>query len=69
MDWGIVASVVVALALFMVGMMIICVPVCLLMMRRMKKMTGASWMVGCSTSSCFSHEDIEGAIKTSNSVR
>ncbi len=68
MDWGIVASVVVALALFMVGMMAICMPVCLVMMRRMRK-AGSSGMAGCSMSSCFSHQDIDGAIKTTNSVR
>ncbi len=68
MDWGIVASVVVALALFVVGMIAICMPVCLLMMRRMKKGTGAGWMAGCSMSSCFSSKDIPGAIKTTNSV-
>ncbi len=67
MDWGIVASVVVALALFMVGMMAICMPVCLVMMRRMGK-AGSSGMAGCSMSSCFSHQDIDGAIKTTNSV-
>ncbi len=68
MDWGIVASVLVAIGLLIGGIMVICVPVCLLMMRRMKKSTGAGWMAGCSMSGCFSHKDIEGAVKTTNSV-
>ncbi len=47
MDWGIVASIIVALALFVLGMMTICVPIFFFMSRRMKKRMQTGNMPGC----------------------
>jgi cbb3-type cytochrome oxidase subunit 3 len=47
MDWGIVASIMVALALFFLALFSICVPFFLLMARRMKKKVSTAGMPGC----------------------
>ncbi len=51
MNWGIVWSVIVALVLFMLAMAVICVPVCLVMMGRMKKRIGSAASC-CSVPGC-----------------
>ncbi len=61
MDWGIVVSVLVAIGLFIVGIMVICVPACLLVMKRMKKTMQAGGAPICSVAGCCSHENVESA--------
>ncbi len=64
MDWGIVVSVLVALGLFILGIMVICVPACLLVMRRMRKKMRAGGAAMCSVAGCCSHENVESAAKS-----
>ncbi len=59
MDWGIVASIIVALALFILVLMIICIPIFVLMMRGMKKRMQTGNMPKCPMPCGPSHESAE----------
>ncbi len=64
MDWGIIVSVLAAMVLFILGIMVICVPACLLVMRRMRKTMRAGGASMCSMAGCCSSENIEGATQS-----
>ena len=63
MDWGIVASVLVAMALFILGVAVIGMSMFALMARGMKKKIEAGGVPKCPMPGCPFHKDIEGAIK------
>ncbi len=63
MDWGTVASVLVALALLLGGMMVICVPIFVLAARGIKKKMEAGGVPRCPIPGCPFHSDIEKAVK------
>ena len=67
MDWGTVASVVVALALLVLGMMTIMALMFGLAARRIKKGIQAGGIPKCPMPGCPFHKDIEGAITAAKS--
>lgn len=62
MDWGIVASVLVGLALFALGMGVIGISICVPMMRRMRRTMEAGEIPTCPMPGCPFHKEIEGAL-------
>jgi hypothetical protein len=67
MDWGTVASVVVALALLVLGMITIMALMFGLAARGAKKKIKAGGIPKCPMPGCPFHKDIEGAIKAAKS--
>lgn len=67
MDWGTVASVIVAAALLIVGMMTIMVLMFSLAARSIKKQIKDGGIPKCPMPGCPFHKDIEGAIAAANS--
>ena len=63
MDWGIVASVVVGLAIFLVTLLAIMISGFMLMARGMKKKIKAGATPKCPMPDCPFHEKIETAMK------
>jgi len=68
MDWGIVASVLVAMVLFILGVVVIGMSMFMLMARGMKKKIEAGSIPKCPIPGCPFHKDIEGAIKAAKSA-
>jgi len=68
MDWGIVASVLVAMVLFILGVIVIGMSMFALMARGMKKKIANGGIPKCPMPGCPFHKDIEGAIKASKST-
>ena len=64
MDWGIVASVIVAMVLFILGVVVIGMSLFALMARGMKKEIAGGGIPKCPMPGCPFHEDIESAIKS-----
>lgn len=62
MDWGIVASVLVALVLFAVGMGVIGISLGVAMMRGMRRTMEAGEIPKCPMPGCPFHKEIEGAL-------
>lgn len=67
MDWGIVASVLVAMVLFILGLVVIGMSMFMLMARGMKKKIADGEIPKCPMPGCPFHENIENAIKTARS--
>ena len=67
MDWGIVASVLVAMILFILGIVVIGISMFALMARGMKKTIASGGIPKCPMPGCPFHEDIENAIKSAQS--
>ncbi len=67
MDWGTVASVVVALALLVLGMITIMALMFGLAARSMKKKIQVGGIPKCPMPGCPFHKDIEGAIAAAKS--
>ena len=68
MDWGIVASVLVAMVLFILAVVILGISMFALMARGMKKKIADGGIPKCPMPGCPFHEDIEAAIKTAKSA-
>lgn len=68
MDWGIVASVLVAMVLFILGVIVIGMSMFALMARGMKKKMADGGIPKCPIPGCPFHKDIEGAIKAAKSA-
>ena len=67
MDWGTVASVIVALALLVLGMITIMVLMIGLVARGIKKKVQAGGIPKCPMPGCPFHKDIESAISAAKS--
>jgi len=67
MDWGIVASVVVAIVLIVLAIIAIGLSMFVLMARGMKKKIEAGGIPKCPMPGCPFHGDIENAIKAAKS--
>ena len=67
MDWGIVASVLVAMVIFILGVVVIGMSMFALMARGMKKTIASGVIPKCPMPGCPFHKDIEGAIKAAKS--
>ncbi len=67
MDWGIVASVLVAMILFILGVAVIGMSMFALMARGMKKTIAGGRIPKCPMPGCPFHKDIESAIKAAKS--
>ncbi len=63
-DWGIVASVLVAMVLFILGIVVIGMSIFALMAKGMKKKIEAGGIPKCPMPGCPFHKDIESAIKS-----
>ncbi len=68
MDWGIVASVLVAMVLFVLGVVVIGMSMFALMARGMKKAIASGGIPKCPMPGCPFHEDIASAIKAAKSA-
>jgi len=68
MDWGIVASVLVAIVIFILAIAAIGFAMFTLMARRIKKDIKAGGIPKCPMPGCPFHEDIESAIKAAKSA-
>jgi len=68
MDWGIVAAVLVAMVIFILGVAIIGMSMFALMARGMKKTIASGGIPKCPMPGCPFHKDIEGAIKAAKSA-
>ena len=67
MDWGIVASVLVAMVLFILGVAVIGMSMFALMASGMKKKIAGGGIPKCPMPGCPFHKDIEGASKAAKS--
>ena len=67
MDWGIVASVVVAIVLMILTLVVLGISMFTLMARGMKKKVAGGGIPKCPMPGCPFHGDIENAIKASQS--
>lgn len=68
MDWGIVASVLVAMVIFILGVVVIGITMFTLMARGMKQKIADGGIPKCPMPGCPFHKDIEGAIKAAKSA-
>ena len=67
MDWGIVASVIVGLVMFILGVAVIAISLFTLMARGMKKTIAAGGVPKCPMPGCPVHGNIEAAMKSAKS--
>ncbi len=67
MEWGIVASVLVAMVIFILSVIVIGMSMFVLMAKGMKKKIANGEIPKCPMPGCPFHKDIEGAIKAAKS--